>query len=388
LKAQLRVASDEVEMRAQDMKSTTEEYQAVNEELQSSNEELETAKEEMQSVNEELQTVNNEMQSKNERLSRLNSDLQNLLDSTQIATVFLDDKMQIRHFTPSVTSLFPMREGDIGRPITDIVHQLDYHTLQADLEGVQRDGSVIERDLVLKDGAHSFVMRMNPYRTIQGAIDGVVVTFVDITHRKSQEERQKLLSIELEHRTNNLLAVIMSVVHQSLAGTTTLDDARNRLTARLHALAKANLLLTGGGWQGASVRHVIDHELNIFKGHVSVEGPEVVLTANATQSFALVIHELATNAAKYGALSVPTGKIAVQWSIEGMEPRLVFRWKETGGPGVTAPTRAGFGTTLLKAAFQGGSAPSIEYSPTGLIYTLDVALSAVLQPGELDAAPT
>jgi two-component system CheB/CheR fusion protein len=384
LKAQLRVASDEVEMRAQDMKSTTEEYQAVNEELQSSNEELETAKEEMQSVNEELQTVNNEMQSKNEKLSRLNSDLQNLLDSTQIATVFLDDKMQIRHFTPSVTSLFPMREGDVGRPITDIVHQLAYHTLQADLEGVQRDGSVIERDLVLKDGAHSFVMRMNPYRTIQGAIDGIVVTFVDITHRKAQEERQKLLSKELEHRTNNLLAVIMSVVHQSLAGTPALDDARNRLTARLHALAKANLLLTGGSWQGASVRHVIDHELKIFKGHLSVEGPEVVLTANATQSFALVIHELATNAAKYGALSAPTGKIAVSWSIKGVEPSLVFRWEEEGGPGVTAPTRVGFGTTLLKAAFQGGSTPRIEYSPTGLIYTLEVALSAVaIQPVEL-----
>jgi two-component system, chemotaxis family, CheB/CheR fusion protein len=382
LKAQLRVASDELEMRAQDMKSTTEEYQAVNEELQSSNEELETAKEEMQSVNEELQTVNNEMQSKNEMLSRLNSDLQNLLDSTQIATVFLDDKMQIRHFTPSVMSLFPMREGDVGRPITDIVHQLDYHTLQADLEGVQRDGSVVERDLVLKDGAHSFVMRMNPYRTIQGGIDGIVVTFVDITHRKAQEERQKLLSNELEHRTNNLLAVVMSVVHQSLAGTPALDDARNRLTARLHAIAKANLLLTGGGWQGASVRQVIDHELNIFKGHVSIEGPEVVLTANATQSFALVIHELATNAAKYGALSVPTGKIAVHWSIEGVEPSLMFKWQEEGGPGVTAPMRAGFGTTLLKAAFQEGSAPRIEYSPSGLIYTLEVPLSAVaIQPG-------
>ena len=317
------------------------------------------------------------MQSKNETLSRLNSDLQNLLDSTQIATVFLDDNMQIRHFTPSMTSLFPMREGDIGRPITDIVHQLDYQTFQADLEGVQRNGSVVERDLVLKDGAHSFVMRMNPYRTIQGAIEGIVVTFVDITHRKAQEERQKLLSKELEHRTNNLLAVIMSVVHQTLSGTTSLDDARDRLTARLHALAKANLLLTGGSWQGASVRHVIEHELEIFKGHVSIEGPEVVLTPNATQSFALVIHELATNAAKYGALSLPTGKIAVRWSVEGTAPRLVFVWEELGGPRVTIPTRAGFGTTLLKAAFQGGSAPRIEYAPTGLIYTLEVPLAAV-----------
>ena len=153
-KTQLQAAVDELETRIEDMKSTTEEFQAVNEELQSSNEELETSKEEMQSVNEELQTINNELSDKQELLTRANTDLQNLLDSTQIPTVFLDDQLRIRHFTPALTQLFPVRDGDHGRPITDIVNQLDYTEIRADVEKVQRDGTIVERDLALKDGAH------------------------------------------------------------------------------------------------------------------------------------------------------------------------------------------------------------------------------------------
>jgi len=128
-KLQLQAATDELEAHIQDMQTTTEEFHAVNEELQSSNEELETAKEEMQSVNEELQTINSELNNKNDQLTRLNTDMQNLLDSTQIATIFLDDQLAIRHFTPALTQLFPVRDTDVGRPITQIVTDLDYNTI-------------------------------------------------------------------------------------------------------------------------------------------------------------------------------------------------------------------------------------------------------------------
>ena len=137
-KAQLQAATDQLEAYVEDMKSTTEEYQAVTEELQSSNEELETAKEELQSVNEELQTINGELQSKNDAMERLNSDLKNLLDSTQIATVFLDDALRIKHYTPAMAELFPLREADRGRPITEVVSQLAYDELRADVQDVQR----------------------------------------------------------------------------------------------------------------------------------------------------------------------------------------------------------------------------------------------------------
>jgi two-component system, chemotaxis family, CheB/CheR fusion protein len=238
-RAQLRAAVDELETRIEDMKSTTEESQSVNEELRSANEELETSKEEMQSVNEELQTINGELNSKNEQLTRLNADMQNLLDSTQIATIFLDEELRIRHFTPALTQLFPVQDSDRGRPLTQIVSDVDYAMLRTDVAKVQQVGEVLERDVVLKNHSRHFVMRIRPYRTPQNVASGVVITFVDITERKHAEERQLLLSRELQHRTNNLLAVIQSIAGQSLSGTHSLVEAREALTARLHALANA-----------------------------------------------------------------------------------------------------------------------------------------------------
>ena len=191
-KAQLQAATDQLEAYIEDMKSTTEEYQAVTEELQSSNEELETAKEELQSINEELQTVNGELQSKNDAMERLNSDLKNLLDSTQIATVFLDDALRIKHYTPGMEALFPLRDVDRGRPITDVVTQLAYDELRTDVQDVQRTLRVVERELDLKGGAASFLMRIRPYRTVQDVIDGVVITFTDITANKRAQRTREL----------------------------------------------------------------------------------------------------------------------------------------------------------------------------------------------------
>jgi two-component system, chemotaxis family, CheB/CheR fusion protein len=182
LETQLQAATDELETRIEDKKSTTEEFQAVNEELQSSNEELETAKEEMQSVNEELQTINAELNNENDLLIRLNSDMQNLLESTQIATVFLDDHLHIKHFTPALMQLFPVRDSDHGRSITDIVSLLDYNTLRSDVEKVRTSGTVVERDVALKDSDRSFAMRIRPYRTVSKVIEGVVVT-TSASHR-------------------------------------------------------------------------------------------------------------------------------------------------------------------------------------------------------------
>jgi len=187
-RAQLQMARDEMETYIEENKSATEEYQSVNEELQSSNEELETAKEEMQSVNEELQTVNSELNSKNDALFQVNSDLQNLLDSTKIATVFLDDELRIRNFTPATTDLFPLRQSDRGRTITDFVSNLKYSELREDVLEVQRKLSTVEREVSLKDGATTYIMRIRPYRTVKNVIDGVVITFSDITDQKFRED--------------------------------------------------------------------------------------------------------------------------------------------------------------------------------------------------------
>ncbi len=196
-KAQLRAATSELETYMEEAKSATEEMQSVNEELQSSNEELETSKEEMQSINEELQTVNGELQNKNEALARANDDLQNLLDSTQIATLFLDRDLRIRNFTPAMTAIFHVREGDIGRPITDIVSNINYDRLPQDAEDVQRTLGVIEREVQpVRGEGQTFLLRLRPYRTVDDRLDGIVLTFMDITEVKvAQQAGDQLASI-------------------------------------------------------------------------------------------------------------------------------------------------------------------------------------------------
>ena len=193
---QLHTAIDELETANEEMKSANEEYQSVNEELQSSNEELETSKEEMQSINEELQTVNVELNSKNEALARLNSDLQNLLESTQIATLFLDSSLHVSGFTPAISDLFHLREGDHGRPITEITARIPYPQLKQDVKQVLRTLAMVER--VLHGGVDDavYLLRMRPYRTTDNVIDGVVLTFIDITERQQHEyERGRLAAI-------------------------------------------------------------------------------------------------------------------------------------------------------------------------------------------------
>lgn len=378
---QLRAASDELETTIEDMKSTTEEFQAVNEELQSSNEELETAKEEMQSINEELQTVNGELGSKNELLTRLNSDLQNLLDSTRIATVFLDDNLRIRHFTPALKELFPLRDSDHGRPITDIVNLLNYEDLKRDVTEVQASHEIVQHEVALKDKSATYLMRIQPYRTVTDIIDGVVVTFVDISERKRDEEHKLLLANELQHRTQNLITVIGSIANYTMADDRSIGESRMVFAARLNALAKANALLMSEVGQGAQLEEIVRTALAGFSDRVAIEGPGVRLTPAATQGFSLVIHELATNASKYGALANGVGKVTIVWSrsasAEGV-PHLTFRWQERGGSAVKTPSRKGFGSTLLERAIgTAANAAKFDYAPEGLTYNLDVPMSSI-----------
>jgi two-component system, chemotaxis family, CheB/CheR fusion protein len=196
-RAQLKAAVSDLEIYMEEAKSANEEMQSVNEELQSTNEELETSKEELQSINEELQTVNAELQDRNNALSRSNDDLQNLLDSTQIATLFLDSELPIRNFTPAMKAIFHLREGDIGRPITEIVSKLSYEKLVKDAAEVQRTLGVIEREVRPIQGENqTFLLRIRPYRTLGGRLDGVVLTFMDITEVKhAQAAGDQLASI-------------------------------------------------------------------------------------------------------------------------------------------------------------------------------------------------
>lgn len=177
---------EEMQTSQEELKSANEELQSTNEELQSTNEELTTSKEEMQSLNEELQTVNAELQSKVDEWSAASNDMKNLLNSTDIATIFLDNALHVRRYTSQATRIFKLIPGDIGRPLADIVHKLDYLELQNDAHEVLRTLAFSEKQIASNDG-HWYGVRIMPYRTLENVIDGVVITFIDISDAKRLE---------------------------------------------------------------------------------------------------------------------------------------------------------------------------------------------------------
>ena len=183
---QLQTTREEMQSSQEELKSTNEELQSTNEELQSANEELTTSREEMQSLNEELHTVNAEQQSKMDELSWVNDDMKNLLNSTEIVTVFLDNELHVRRFTTGADKLFKLLPGDVGRPLSDIVNDLLYPKMAEEAREVLRTLVFSERQVAATDGRW-FLVRIMPYRTMEDVIDGVVITFTNITAAKALE---------------------------------------------------------------------------------------------------------------------------------------------------------------------------------------------------------
>jgi len=214
LRADLQTAVQDLEksngdLRAanEDLLTANEELQSANEELQTSNEELQTSKEELQSVNEELQTVNGELQLKVSELASANSDLVNLFAATRIATVFLDRELRLVRFTPAAGPLLHLIDADAGRPVTDLAPRLAGHDLAADAREVLRTLAPLERQVREAEGARRFVVRTLPYRTIEDAIAGVVVSFVDVTEMHRAEEQLRR-NAELLHLSSDAVYVI------------------------------------------------------------------------------------------------------------------------------------------------------------------------------------
>ncbi len=192
----------EMQSYREELLSAYEEMQSSNEELQSTNEELTTSKEELQSLNEELQTVNYELQMKVEALSWANNDLKNLLESTDIATLFLDNALCVRRFTTQTAKVFKLKTGDAGRPITDIVSDLAYSDLVEDARDVLRTLVFSEKEVTTNDGRW-FAVRIMPYRTLENKIDGLVITFTDITKSKLLEAALRKTQAGLEKRLDH-----------------------------------------------------------------------------------------------------------------------------------------------------------------------------------------
>jgi two-component system CheB/CheR fusion protein len=224
----LKATIEELEVSNEELKSTNEELQSTNEELQSSNEELQTAQEEMQSLNEELNTVNSELQQKVESLSQLNDDMQNLLNSTDIATIFLDPHLRIKLFTPQAKAIIKLIDSDIGRPLGDLTSILQYDHLIDDAKAVLQ--TLVYKDTEVRTVNDDwYLLRIVPYRTTANMIDGLVISFVDLGRLKKAEQTVA---------ATQLTTAIVNTVHQPLL---VLDGKFNILTAN----ASFNQLFNG-----------------------------------------------------------------------------------------------------------------------------------------------
>jgi PAS domain S-box-containing protein len=233
----------------------------------------------------------------------------------------------------------------------------------------RKDGSLIEISLTV-----------SPVKDGSGRIVGASKIARDIGERRRAQEQQSVLVAEMKHRVKNTLATVQAIAMQTLRKTP--DAEREAFIARLHALGKAHDLMSLKSWDRASLRDVVNAALGAFRDahreRFMIDGPdEIWLDANKSLLLAMALHELATNAAKYGALSNGGGRVRVEWALsKGDEPRrLIFRWEERGGPLVKPPEQRGFGSRLIERALQAGLGTTrLEFDPQGVTCTLDVTL--------------
>ena len=519
-KERLQITTEELESSNEELKSSNEELSSINEELQSSNEELETSKEELQSINEELQTVNSELNIRVDELSRANNDMANLLESTQIATIFLDRDLCIKSFTPATRDLFRLVESDVGRPLAHVRPRFAGDGIQTDIEQVLQRLGTIERQVQSAESDTRYIMRVLPYRTLDNVIAGVVVTFVDITkmaraeerigslthdlrnriesletlldlvpvgiliaedgdrseiranrhaaelfghplsdakltsvsaalpltingevlpaenqplqrairkgkavpqhegrierpdgrridvmmsanplfdeagkvrgaigtvidisrHKQAERSQERLLH-ELQHRVKNILATITALTSRMVRSSYSMEDFQASLQERLQAMARTHELLSRQNWEGADLQELLGAILSPYaarsRRNVILEGPAHLLDANAAATLGMVFFELASNAAKYGALAADAGRVEIKWRAREPDERLDILWKEVDGPAVEEPLKQNFGTSFIQQSlsYELGGKADLRFKHSGLECSLEIPRS-------------
>jgi len=366
---------EEYETALEELKSSNEELVSVNEELQSTNEELEASKEELQSLNEELHTVNAELTGKVDQLDRANNDLTNLFETTRVATLFLDRDLVIRSFTPAVTQIFNLLPTDRGRPLTDLVGRVSLPTLIEDVGEVFRTGATLERTIGGTPGATFFLLRLSPYRGNDARVDGVVLTFVDVTTFTDAEAHQKVLVAKLNQRVRTMLSVVLNFAEQSYRTTDDRESFKEKFVERVKGMARSYELLASENWTELLLADLLRPHLATFGAErVKLEGPPLKLSPKQALSIGMIMHELTMNAARYGALSDADGRVDVRWNekANGAGAEVVIEWRESRG---RLPAQEGDGLDLIAREAQFGldGVADFKFDPSGFFVSLTFA---------------
>lgn len=318
-----------------------------------------------------------------------------LMDSAPNGIVVVDEEGQIKLVNARAELLFGYRHDELVGLTVDLLVpksvQDAHREYRAEFDRAPEHRAMgAGRDLSgrRKDGSEFPVeIGLNPIS--REGRDAVLATVIDISERRQAQDRQRFLVRELQHRTQNLFQVIRAVAERSLADGQPLAEARTVFMGRLHALAQAHQALAEAAWESAHLDLILRRTLSSFRTSCTIEGCNVTVNTMAAQNFALIANELATNAAKYGALSVADGEVAIRGRIEQIdstESFFAFSWQERGGPPVVTPKRTGFGTVMLTdLAKQFGQFVALDYEPHGLKYELRVPMS-MLGPAKTDAA--
>jgi two-component sensor histidine kinase len=206
---------------------------------------------------------------------------------------------------------------------------------------------------------------------------------VDAAQRETTDRLQKLILDELHHRIKNMLATVSAIASQSLRTATSIEHGQHAIESRLLALGRAHDLLLQASWSSASLAHIVKGATEPYdsEGRFSIQGPDFKVASGAVIALAMTLNELCTNTTKFGALSVPAGRIAIAWTVDDSNARLHLTWTETGGPEIHAPTRRSFGTRLIETlGRQLNGKVEMTYDPNGFIYALDVPLGSLKPP--------
>ena len=208
---------------------------------------------------------------------------------------------------------------------------------------------------------------------------------IDSEQREAADKLQKLILEELHHRIKNTLATVSAIAAQSLRTATSIEHGQHAIESRLLALGRAHDLLLQARWSSANLAHIVRSATEPYdsegQGKFSITGPEFQITSGAVIALAMTLNELCTNTTKFGALSVPSGRVAITWTIDETNQRLHLTWRETGGPAVQPPTRQSFGTRMIETlGKQLNGRVEKTYDPKGFVYALDVPLSSLKPP--------